>query len=202
VAVNESLLGDKPYQLMRDLVPVAPVNYSDLVMVVHPTVPAQTLAEFLALAKSKPGGLNYASSGPGTPYHMAGELFKAMAGVDIVHVPYKGSSGARTDILGGQVQMMFDAITTMAPHVQAGKLRALGTSGKARSSVLPGTPTVAEAAVPEITRATGAPEMREAWSKQGATAMAMTPEEFARFMREDIEKWARIVKASGARADR
>jgi len=226
--VNESLLGDKPYQLMRDLVPVAPVNYSDLVMVVHPTVPAQTLAEFLALAKAKPGGLNYASSGPGTPYHMAGELFKAMAGVDIVHVPYKGSSGARTDILGGQVQMMFDAITTMAPHVQAGKLRALGTSGKARSSVLPGTPTVAEAGVPgyeaviwlgimapagtpraivdrlnaEITRATGAPEMREAWSRQGATAMAMSPDEFARFMRDDIDKWARIVKASGARADR
>ncbi len=226
--VNESLLGDKPYQLMRDLVPVAPVNYSDLVMVVHPTVPAQTLAEFLALAKSKPGGLNYASSGPGTPYHMAGELFKAMAGVDIVHVPYKGSSGARTDILGGQVQMMFDAITTMAPHVQAGKLRALGTSGKARSSVLPGTPTVAEAGVPgyeaviwlgimapagtpraivdklnaEITRATGAPEMRDAWAKQGATAMVMTPDEFARFMREDIDKWARIVKISGARADR
>src|SRR4051794_21025253 len=120
--VNESLFQDKPYQLLRDLAPVAPVNYSDLVMVVHPSVPANTLAEFVVLAKSKPGTLNYASSGPGTPYHMAGELFKAMAGVDIVHVPYKGSSGARTDILGGQVQMMFDAITTMAPHVQAGKL--------------------------------------------------------------------------------
>jgi len=226
--VNESLIGDKPYQLLRDLAPVAPVNYSDLVMVVHPSVPAQTLAEFLALAKSKPGGLNYASSGPGTPYHMAGELFKAMAGVDIVHVPYKGSSGARTDMLGGQVQMMFDAITTMAPHVQAGKLRALGTSGKARSPVLPATPTVSEAGVPgyeaviwlgimapagtpkpivdrlnaEITKATGAAEMREAWGKQGATAMSMSPEEFARFMREDIDKWARIVKISGARPDK
>ena len=226
--VNESLIADKPYQLLRDLAPVAPVNYSDLVMVVHPSVPAQTLAEFLTLAKSKPGGLNYASSGPGTPYHMAGELFKAMAGVDIVHVPYKGSSGARTDILGGQVQMMFDAITTMAPHVQAGKLRALGTSGKSRSSVLPATPTVSEAGVPgyeaviwlglmapvgtpkpivdrlnaEITKATGAPEMREAWGKQGATAMSMSADEFARFMREDIDKWARIVKVSGARPDR
>jgi tripartite-type tricarboxylate transporter receptor subunit TctC len=225
--VNESLIADKPYQLLRDLVPIAPVNYSDLVMVVHPSVPAQTLAEFLALAKARPGGLNYASSGPGTPYHMAGELFKAMAGVDIVHVPYKGSSGARTDILGGQVQMMFDAITTMAPHVQAGKLRALGTSGKARSSVLPDTPTVAEAGVPgyeaviwlgimapagtpkaivdrlnaEITKATGSAEMRAAWAKQGATAMTMTADEFARFMREDIEKWARIVKISGARPD-
>ena len=116
--VNESLIPDKPLRLMRDFVPVAPVNYSDLVLVVHPSVPAKTLKEFIALAKAKPGKLNYASSGPGTPYHMAGELFKAMAGVDIVHVPYKGSSGARTDILGGQVQMMFDAITTMAPHVE------------------------------------------------------------------------------------
>ena len=145
--VNESLFAEKPYQLLRDLVPVAPVNYSDLVMVVHPSVPAATVAEFVALAKSKPGGLNYASSGPGTPYHMAGELFKAMANVDIVHVPYKGSSGARTDILGGQVHMMFDAITTMAPNVRAGKLKALGTSGKERSAVLPEVPTVSEAGV-------------------------------------------------------
>jgi tripartite-type tricarboxylate transporter receptor subunit TctC len=226
--VNESLLPDKPYQLLRDLVPVAPVNYSDLVMVVHPSVAANNLAEFIALAKSRPGGLNYASSGPGTPYHMAGELFKAMAGVDIVHVPYKGSSGARTDILGGQVQMMFDAITTMAPNVRAGKLRALGTSGKARSAVLPEVPTVAEAGVPgyeaviwlgimapagtpkaiverlnaEITRATAAPDVREAWVKQGAVAMSMTPDEFGHFLREDIEKWARVVKVSGAKPDR
>ena len=225
--VNESLIKDKPFQLLRDFVPVAPVNYSDLVMVVHPSVPANTLAEFIALAKAKPGGLNYASSGPGTPYHMAGELFKAMAGVDIVHVPYKGSSGARTDILGGQVQMMFDAITTMAPNVRAGKLKALGTSGKARSSVLPDVPTVSEAGVPgydaviwlgimapagtpkpivdrlnaEITRAANAPEMKEAWTKQGAVAMSMSPEEFGRFMREDIDKWERIVRISGAKPD-
>jgi tripartite-type tricarboxylate transporter receptor subunit TctC len=225
--VNESLFAEKPYQLMRDLVPVAPVNYSDLLMVVHPSVPASTLAEFLALAKSKPGSLNYASSGPGTPYHMAGELLKAMAGVDIVHVPYKGSSGARTDILGGQVQMMFDAITTMAPNVRAGKLKALGTSGKTRSSVLPDVPTVSEAGVPgydaviwlgimapagtpraiverlnnEITRAANAPEMKEAWAKQGAVAMSMSSDEFGRYMREDIEKWARIVKISGAKPD-
>jgi tripartite-type tricarboxylate transporter receptor subunit TctC len=225
--VNESLFAEKPYQLMRDLTPVAPVNYSDLLLVVHPSVPANTLAEFIALAKAKPGGLNYASSGPGTPYHMAGELFKAMAGVNIVHVPYKGSAGARTDILGGQVQMMFDAITTMAPNVRAGKLKGLATSGKSRSPVLPEVPTVNEAGVPgyeaviwlgfmapagtprpiveklnaEITRAVNAPEMREAWSKQGAVAMSMTPDEFARFMREDIEKWARIVKISGAKPD-
>jgi tripartite-type tricarboxylate transporter receptor subunit TctC len=225
--VNESLFAEKPYVLLRDLVPVAPVNYSDLVMVVHPSVPANNLAEFLALAKSKPRGLNYASSGPGTPYHMAGELFKAMAGVDIVHVPYKGSAGARTDMLGGQVQMMFDAITTMAPNVRAGKLKALGTSGKVRSTVLPEVPTLSEAGVPgydaviwlgfmapagtprpiidklnaEITRATNAPEMKDAWAKQGAIAMSMSPDEFGRFMREDIEKWARIVKISGAKPD-
>jgi tripartite-type tricarboxylate transporter receptor subunit TctC len=225
--VNESLFAEKPYQLMRDLVPVAPINYSDLVMVVHPSVPAATLAEFIALAKAKPGGLNYASSGPGTPYHMAGELFKAMANVNIVHVPYKGSAGARTDILGGQVQMMFDAITTMAPNVRAGKLKALATSGKTRSAVLPEVPTLNEAGVPgydaviwlgimapagtprpiveklnaEITRAVNSPEMREAWGKQGAVAMSMTPEEFTRFLREDIEKWARIVKISGAKPD-
>ena len=225
--VNESLIPTKPYALLKDLVPVAPVNYSDLVMVVHPSVPANTLREFIALAKAKPGTINYASSGPGTPYHMAGELFKAMAGVDLVHVPYKGSSGARTDLLGGQVQMMFDAITTMAPNVRAGKLKALATSGKARSSVLPEVPTIAEAGVPgydaviwlgvmapagtpraivdrlnrEITRIANTPEMRAEWAKQGAVPMSMGVEEFARFMREDIDKWAHVVKVSGARAD-
>jgi len=226
--VNESLIPDKPFALMRDFVPVAPVNYSDLLMVVHPSVPAATVKDFVAIAKAQPGKLNYASSGPGTPYHMAGELFKAMAGVDIVHVPYKGSSGARTDILGGQVQMMFDAITTMAPHVRAGKLKALGSTGKVRSSVLPDVPTVGEAGVAgyeaviwlgilapagtpkaiverlnaEITKITASPEMRESWAKQGATALSMTTEEFARYLRDDIEKWSRIVKVSGAKADR
>ena len=226
--VNESLIPDKRYVLLRDLVPVAPVNYSDLVMVVHPSVKAKTLAEFIALAKAEPGKLNYASSGPGTPYHMAGELFKAMAGVDIVHIPYKGSSGARTDVLGGQVQMMFDAITTMAPNVRAGKLRALATTGKVRSTVLPEVPTLDEAGVPgyesviwlgvmapaatpkaivdklnaEITKVTSSPELRKAWAAQGAVAMTMTPDEFAAYMRTDIEKWARVVKVSGAKADR
>ncbi len=226
--VNESLIPSKPFELMRDFVPIAPVNYSDLVMVVHPSVPAKTLKEFIALAKAHPGQLNYASSGPGTPYHMAGELFKAMAGVNIVHIPYKGSSGARTDVLGGQVQMMFDAITTMAPHVEAGKVRALGTTGKVRSSVLPDVPTLAEAGVPgyeaviwlglmapkgtpkaaieklnqEVRRIVALPDIKEAWAKQGAVPMSMTPEEFDRYLREDIKKWAKVVKISGARADR
>ena len=226
--VNETLIPKKPFQLMRDFVPVSPVNYSDLVMVVHPSVPAKTLKEFIALAKAKPGVLNYASSGPGTPYHMAGELFKAMAGVNIVHVPYKGSSGARTDILGGQVQMMFDAITTMAPNVEAGKVRALGTSGKVRSKVLPNVPTISEGGVPgyeaviwlgimapkgtpkaivdklnaEIRKAVDSPDIKASWEKQGAVGMSMSPEEFDKFLRGDIEKWAKIVKISGARQDR
>src|SRR5881296_2524321 len=140
--VNESLFTKKPYTLMRDLAPVSPINYSDLLLVVHPSVPANNLKELIVLAKSKPGALNYASSGPGTPYHMAGELFKAMAGVDIVHVPYRGSSGARTDIIGGQVQMMFDAITVMAKLSRAGKVRAIATSGRGRSTIMPEVPTV------------------------------------------------------------
>ena len=225
--VNETLIPTKPFELMRDFVPVAPVNYSDLVLVIHPSVPAKTLKEFIALAKSKPGVLNYASSGPGTPYHMAGELFKAMAGVNIVHVPYKGSSGARTDILGGQVQMMFDAITTMAPNVEAGKVRALGTSGKVRSKVLPNVPTISEAGVPgyeaviwlgimapkatpkaivdklnaEIRKVVNEPDIKAAWDKQGAVPMSMSPEEFDKFLRADIEKWAKVVKISGAKVD-
>lgn len=225
--VNESLIAKKPFELLRDFAPVAPVNYSDLVLVVHPSVPANSLRELIALAKSRPGGLNYASSGPGTPYHMAGELFKSMAGVDIVHVPYKGSSGARTDILGGQVQMMFDAITTMAPNVRAGKLKAFGTTGRVRSPVLPDVPTVSEAGVAgyeaviwlgimapvatpkpilerlntEIRKIANSADVKDAWTKQGAAPMSMTTDEFGQYLREDIAKWAKIVKISGAKVD-
>src|SRR4030088_1492236 len=121
---------------MRDLMPIAPANYSDLVIVVHPQVQAKTLQEFIPLAKSQPGKLNYASSGQGTPYHMAGELFKTMAGIDLVHVPYRNSGEARNGVIGGQVQMMIDAVTAMAPNVNEGQVRALATTGKPRSSVL------------------------------------------------------------------
>ena len=225
--VNESLIPNKPFQLMRDFVPIAPINYSDLVLVVHPSVPAMTLAELIKLAKDKPNALNYASSGPGTPYHMAGELFKAMADVGIVHVPYKGSSGARTDTIGGQVQMMFDAVTTMSEHVRAGKVRALGTTGRERSSVMPNVPTIAEAGVPgyeatiwlglmapkgtppaiinklnaEVAKIVSRAEVREDWGKQGAVPMTMHPDEFARYINDDIAKWARIVRISGAKPD-
>ena len=226
--VNESLMPNKPFALMRDFTPVAPINYSDLVLVVNPAVKANTLAELIALAKSEPGKLNYASSGPGTPYHMAGELFKAMAGLDIVHVPYKESSGARTGVLGGQVEMMFDAVTVMNEHVKAGKVRALATSGKVRSSVMPNVPTLSEAGVPgyeatiwlgliapkntppaivnrlnaEITKIVQRPETQAEWAKQGATPMTMAPDAFGKFLADDIVKWQRIVKISGARVDR
>ena len=225
--VNETLIPKKPYDLMRDLAPINGINYSDLLMVLHPSVPANNLKEFIALAKAKPKDLNYASSGPGTPYHMAGELFKAMAGVEIVHVPYKGSDGARIGILGGQVQMMIDAITTMAPNVRAGKLKAMGTTGKVRSSVLPDVPTLAEAGVPgyetgiwlglmapagtprpilerlnlEIAKVLNAADVKESWGKQGAAPMSMTLAEFDKFLREDITKWAGVVKATGMKVD-
>jgi tripartite-type tricarboxylate transporter receptor subunit TctC len=225
--VNETLIPNKPYLLMRDFVPVAPVNYSDLVLVVHPSVGADSVADLIRIAKASPGKLNYASSGPGTPYHMAGELFKAMAGVDIVHVPYKGSSGARTDVLGGQVQMMFDAVPTMSEHAKSGRVKALGTTGKTRSSVLPNTPTIDEAGVAgyeaviwlgimapkgtppaivsklnaEITKIQNRPDVRQEWASQGALPMPMTPDEFGRYLNADVVKWERIVKISGAKAD-
>jgi tripartite-type tricarboxylate transporter receptor subunit TctC len=220
---NETLLPNKPFQLMRDFVPVAPVNASDLIMVVHPSVPARDLREFIALLKSKPGDLNYASSGPGTPYHMAGELFKAMSGTNIVHVAHRGSGDARTAVMGGHVQMMIDAITTTAPTVQSGQVRALGTTGRKRSTVLPDVPTIAEAGLPgyeatiwlgimapagtpapiidklngEINKVLKRPETREAWSKQGAEPLVMTPAEFDRYLRGDIEKWAKVIHTAG-----
>jgi tripartite-type tricarboxylate transporter receptor subunit TctC len=217
---NESLLPQRNYDLMRDFVPVAPINTSDLVMVVYPAVQAKTLAEFVALAKAQPGKLNYASSGQGTPYHMAGELFKVMSGTNIVHVPHRGSGEARNNVIGGQIEMMIDAVTTMAPNIAAGQVRALATTGKTRSSVLPDVPTVAEAGVsgyeatiwlgimapagtPQpivdrlniaINNAIKRPDVVELWAKQGAVPMSMTPTEFGQFLRGDITKWANVVK--------
>jgi tripartite-type tricarboxylate transporter receptor subunit TctC len=224
---NESLLDNKPFQLMRDFVPVAPINYSDLIMVVHPSVPAKDLKEFIALAKSKPGALNYASSGAGTPYHMAGELFKAMSGTNIVHVPHKASGEARNSVMGGHVHMMFDAITTMTSNVQAGQVKALGTTGTKRSALTPDVPTIAEAGVPgyeatiwlgvmapagtpkeiveklngEINKIINRADVKEAWAKQGAVPMVMSPAEFDKYLRADIEKWAHVVKVSGAKVN-
>jgi tripartite-type tricarboxylate transporter receptor subunit TctC len=221
--VNETLRPKRPFNLMRDFVPVAPVNYSDLIMVVHPSVPAKNLQEFVALLKAKKGQLNYASSGLGTPYHMAGELFKALSGTDIVHVPHKASGDARTAVLGGHVQMMFDAVTTMAQSVREGQVRAMGTSGKTRSGVTPDIPTIAEAGVPgyestiwiglmapkgtpkaivdklnaEVNKVLGRPDIKAAWAKQGATPLIMSPAQFETYLRGDIEKWAKVIKTAG-----
>ena len=223
--VNETLIPNKPYALLRDFVSIAPVNYSDLVLVAHPGVAANNLRELIAAAKASPKAMTFASSGPGTPYHMAGELLKAMAGIDLLHVPYKGSSGARTDIVAGHVNVMFDAITTMSAQVKAGKVKALATSGKIRSEVMPDVPTLNESGVPgyesviwlgimapintpravvnklnaEITRAVNRPDVKSEWAKQGATPMQMSPDAFTKYVREDIDKWAQVVKVSGAK---
>jgi len=225
--VNESLIPNKPFQLLRDFAPIAPINYSDLVLVGKAGLPFNSVAELIKAAKDKPDGMSYASSGPGTPYHMAGELFKAMAGVAIVHVPYKGSAGARTDVLGGQLEMMFDAIPTMSEHIKAGKVKALATTGRSRSAVLPDVPTMAEAGVPgyeatiwlglmapkgtpaavvnrlnaEVGKITSNAEVRRAWAAQGTTPVTMGVDEFTRYVGDDIVKWARIVKISGAKPE-
>ena len=220
---NETLMPNKPYMLLRDLVPVAPVNSSDLVMVVSPSVPAKTIQEFIALAKAQPGKLAYASAGPGTPYHLAGELFKTMTGTDLLHVPHKNSGEARNDVMGGHVQMMFDAVTSMKGIIEGGQVRALATTGLTRSTVLPNLPTVNESGVKgyeatiwlgimapkgtpkeivdrlnaEIVKIIDKPAIKEAWAKQGAVPMTMTPDAFGEFLKGDIAKWAKVIDKAG-----
>ena len=225
--VNESLIPVRPFNLLKDFVPIAPINYSDLVLVAHPSVPAQNLPELIKYAKANPGKINYASSGNGTPYHMAGELFKYMAGVNMTHIPYKGSAAVRTDVLSGQVDVMFDAVTTMTENIKAGKVRGLATTGRTRSTVAPELPTVNDDGVPkyealiwlgmmapagtpdaivqrlntEINKIVNAPDVKATWAKQGAVAMSMTAPAFAKYVPDDVAKWATIVKVSGAKAD-
>lgn len=225
--VNESLIPTKPFVLMRDFVGIAPVNYSDLLLVAHPSTGIQSVQDLIARAKAKPGSLNYASSGPGTPYHMAGELFKSQGQVFLVHIPYRGSSGARTDVIGGQVDLMFDAVTTMTEQVRAGKVRAIATTGRQRSEVLPDVPTVSESGVPgyeatiwlgvmapkgtpkaivdklneTINAALRQPEVKQQWSKQGATPLIMSPQAFDKFLQDDIAKWSGVIKSAGIRLD-
>jgi tripartite-type tricarboxylate transporter receptor subunit TctC len=225
--VNESLIPNKPYALLRDFVGVAPINYSDLVLVANPAAGIQTVADLLKRAKAQPGRLNYASSGPGTPYHMAGELFKSMGKVSMVHIPYKGSSGARTDVIGGQVDLMFDATTTMTEQVKAGKVKAIATTGKQRSDVLPDVPTVSESGVPgyeatiwlgmmapkgtpkaivdtlnaAISKIASQPEVKQIWSKQGAVPMVMTPVQFEKYLNDDVAKWTHVIQTAGIKVD-
>ena len=225
--VNETLVANKPYNLTRDFVAVAPINYADLIFVAHPSVPASNVRDLIRMGKERPGKLNYASSGTGTPYHMAGELFKAMSGVYLVHIPYKGSSGARTDVIGGQVDLMFDAVTTMVEQVKSGKVKAIATTGKQRSAVLPDVPTVHESGVPNyeatiwlgvlapkgtpapvvarlneaISKITSQPEVQQGWTKQGATAMVMNPAAFDKYLHEDIDKWAKLIKSANIKPE-
>src|SRR6202049_1727423 len=219
---TETLVPNKSFKLLRDFVPVGSLLTSELVMVVHPAVPVNNVKEFIALAKSKPGALNYASSGVGSNYHMAGELFKNLTGTDILHVPYKGSTGARNDIISGQIEMMFDSVPTMAPMIQAGRVKALGTTGKVRSAILPDVPTLSESGIPheatiwlgvmapagtpqpivdllntEINKVLVRPDVKAAWEKLGAVPVAMKPAEFGAFVQSEIEKWAQVIKANG-----
>jgi tripartite-type tricarboxylate transporter receptor subunit TctC len=225
--VNETLLANKPFVLTRDFVGIAPINYSDLVLVAHPSLKASTVQELVAQARAQPGKINYASSGPGTPYHMAGELFKSMAGVYLVHIPYRGSSGARTDVMGGQVDLMFDAVTTMAEVVKSGKVKAIATTGLQRSTVLPDVPTVNESGVPgyeatiwlglmapkgtpkavvdklneAVTKIASDADVKREWAKQGATPMAMSPAQFEKYLNDDIAKWAKVIKTAHIKVD-
>jgi tripartite-type tricarboxylate transporter receptor subunit TctC len=225
--VNETLVANKPYNLTRDFVGVAPINYSDLLLVANPSVAASNIEQLLQLARQRPGKINYASSGTGTPYHMAGELFKAMTGTYLVHIPYKGSSGARTDVIGGQVDLMFDAVTTMVEQVKAGKVKAIATTGKQRSAVLPEVPTVHESGVPNyeatiwlgvlapkgtppavvnrlneaISRISSQPDVQQGWARQGATALVMAPAAFDKYIGEDIQKWAKLIRSAQIKAD-
>jgi len=225
--VNETLIPNKPYSLLRDFVGVAPINYSDLVLVAYPGTGMQNAADLIKRAQAQPGKLNYASSGPGTPYHMAGELFKSMAKIDLVHIPYKGSSGARTDVLGGQVDLMFDAVTTMTEQVKAGKVRAIATTGRQRSEVLPDVPTLSEAGVPgyeatiwvglmapkgtpkdvvdrlnqAVSKIASQADIRQQWAKQGAVSMVMNPAVFDKYIQDDVAKWAQVIRAANIKMD-
>jgi tripartite-type tricarboxylate transporter receptor subunit TctC len=218
----ETLNPNKAYKLMRDLVPVAAVVNSELVLVVPQRSPVNSLKELIALAKAHPGKLNYGSSGPGSNYHMAGELIKNLAGLDIVHVPYKGSTGARADVVSGQIDLMFDSLPTAAPTIDSGLLKALGTSGKVRSPILPNVPTIAEAGISgydatiwigvmapagtprpivellnrEINKILLRPDIQESWKRQGANTMVMSPEEFGAYIESEIVRWGKLIKAN------
>jgi tripartite-type tricarboxylate transporter receptor subunit TctC len=221
---NETLIPNRPYVLMRDLSAAAAVNVAHHVLVVHPSLGVSSVAELIAKAKAAPGTIDYASSGPGTPYHIAGEVFRAMAGIEIQHIPFRSSGEARTALIAGTVPVMFDAIPTMQPHVAGGRARALATTGPQRDPLLPDLPTVAEAgrdaglasyeasiwlglmgpaALPRpiVERLNGAvnawlarPATRDAMARQGAQPMAMSVAEFDAFLRRDVEVQGSYVR--------
>ncbi len=227
LAINASLFAKMPFDPIRDLAPVTLAASTPNVLVVHPSLPARTVKQLIALARARPGEINFASSGHGTPAHLAGELFNSMAGVKLVHVPYKGAAPALADLLGGQVQLMFSTMPPALPHVKDGKLRALAVTSRKRSPATPELPTIDEAALPgfeaitwhgvvvpagtpttviallnrEIVAILHLPEVVERLSGQGAEALGSTPEEFAAYIRSESVKWAKVVRESGAKAE-
>jgi tripartite-type tricarboxylate transporter receptor subunit TctC len=225
-AVNVSLFSKMPYDPVKDFAAIALVLEAEGLLVVHPSVPANNVSELIAYARANPGKLTFASAGPGTASHLAGELFKTMAKVDLLHVPYKGNVPAITDLLAGQTSLIFATMPTVLPHAKAGKVRALATIGAARSAAAPELPTIGESlkgfevnnwiglfapagTPPEIVRRWNAEVMRVMRSPDiqarlpvdGARFTANTPEEFSAFVKSEIAKWAPVVKASGARVD-
>jgi tripartite-type tricarboxylate transporter receptor subunit TctC len=227
MAINPALYSRLPFNTLKDFAPVSMVVSLDNVLVVNPSLAVMSVKELIALAKARPGKLTYASSGNGTSIHLSAELFKSMTGVDMLHIPYKGSAPAITDLLGGQVDMMFDNIPSSLPQIKAGKLRALAVTGAKRSPLMPGVPTIAEAGVPgydsyvwfgivapagtppaiiarlnaALVKAAATPSFRSRLTEQGYDVLSSTPEQMASNIRSEIAKWGKIVKASGARVD-
>jgi tripartite-type tricarboxylate transporter receptor subunit TctC len=226
-AINASLYSKLPFDTVRDFAPVALVASATIILVAHPSVPAKTVKELVALAKSKPNQLSYASPGSGTPQHLAGELLDTVTGIEMMHVPYKGAAPALNDLLGGQVSLGFVSLPAALPHVKAGKLRALGVTAAKRSDVAPDVPTIAEAGVPgyevenwygvlapagtpkeivnklnaEILKLLKTKEVKELLDNQGFEILQSSPEQFAAFNKTELVKWAKLVKLSGAKAD-
>jgi tripartite-type tricarboxylate transporter receptor subunit TctC len=225
-AINASLYGKLNFNFLRDIAPVAGINRFGNVMEVNPSVPVKTVPEFIAYAKANPGKINFASSGSGSTIHMSGELFKMMTGIDIVHVPYRGGAQALTDLLGGQVQVMFDNVPTSLEHIRSGRLRPLAVTTATRLEALPDVPTVAEyvpgyessawygIGVPkgtpseiiailnrEVNAALADPNMKARFADLSAAAIPGSPADFGKFLADESEKWAKVVKFAGAKAD-
>lgn len=226
-AVTPSLIKNMPYDTVKDFAPVVLAAQSPNLLVVNPTLAVKSVAELIAMAKAKPNSLSYASTGNGSSNHISMELFKSLAGVEIVHIPYKGSAPAVTDLLGGQVQVMFDNAPNVLPQVRAGRLRALGQSGLTRSAIAPDLPTVAEAGVPgyevmvwfglvapagtpreivnklnaEVLKILAMPDVRERFLAQGVEPMGSTPEQFGEHIRSQMAKWGKVVRDAGVKAE-